>query len=77
MQQILNKQENLSIMEGSAFDIALEDGKIAGVELQDGTKIKCNNVILTTGTFLNGEIHIGNSIALSNAIQANILIIQV
>jgi tRNA uridine 5-carboxymethylaminomethyl modification enzyme len=59
MQRELIAQENLTIVEGEADDLVLVDGKIAGVRLRDGREFACGAVVLTTGTFLRGLIHIG------------------
>jgi len=60
MQEILGTQENLSIRAGAVEDIVLDaEGGIAGVLTADGVEIACKSVILTTGTFLRGWIHIG------------------
>ncbi|KAL4253272.1 MnmG family protein [Pleurotus pulmonarius] len=44
---------------GSVFDLLLDDTKVAGVKLDSGENIHCSQVIICTGTFLGGEIHIG------------------
>ncbi|KAF2143010.1 uncharacterized protein K452DRAFT_248716 [Aplosporella prunicola CBS 121167] len=57
----------LSVVEGSVADIVVEKGeqgegsygKITGVRLESGEVIDTENVVITTGTFLGGEIHIG------------------
>lgn len=59
MQQALSAQKNLSIIEGEVDDLVLSKGQIAGVRLGDGREIACAAVVLTTGTFLRGLIHIG------------------
>jgi tRNA uridine 5-carboxymethylaminomethyl modification enzyme len=59
MQRELTSQENLTIIEGEVDDLVLSNGKIAGVRLSDGREISCGAVVLTTGTFLRGLIHIG------------------
>jgi len=51
--------ENLSVLEGSVEDLALEGGRIAGVLLAGGETIYARAVVVATGTFLNGMIHIG------------------
>ena len=51
--------ENLSVLEGSVEDLALEKGRVVGVKLVDET-IHSGAVVLATGTFLNGVIHIGD-----------------
>ena len=60
MQNELRGQENLSIRAGAVEDLKFgADGAVSGVVLLDGAEISCGRVILTTGTFLRGEIHIG------------------
>jgi tRNA uridine 5-carboxymethylaminomethyl modification enzyme len=60
MQDELRGQENLSIRAGAVEDLKFgADGAVSGVVLLDGAEISCGRVILTTGTFLRGEIHIG------------------
>jgi tRNA uridine 5-carboxymethylaminomethyl modification enzyme len=59
IQEILREQSNLSIRAGSVEDLILKNGVLTGVCLEDGTEISCGKVILTTGTFLRGEIHVG------------------
>ncbi|KAF2666262.1 tRNA uridine 5-carboxymethylaminomethyl modification enzyme GidA [Microthyrium microscopicum] len=68
MKQELLGYKNLNLVEGSVADIVVdkegqqEDGKagrITGVRLEDGRILLTNNVVITTGTFLGGEIHIG------------------
>ena len=60
MQDELRGQENLSIFAGAVEDLKFgADGAVSGVVLLDGAEISCGRVILTTGTFLRGEIHIG------------------
>jgi tRNA uridine 5-carboxymethylaminomethyl modification enzyme len=51
---------NLSIIEGEVADLIELDSRISGVVLADGSVIKSHAVVLTTGTFLNGIIHIGD-----------------
>ena len=56
----IEKQENLSIVEGEVTDFIMEGRKIKGVQLDDGSELSCEAVVLTTGTFLRGVIHIGD-----------------
>ena len=51
---------NLSIFSISINQFIIENNEIKGVKASDGREIKCSKVILTTGTFLNGLIHIGD-----------------
>ncbi len=63
MQSVLADQPNLSICEGGVEDLVVKsDGDrrfVAGVVLSNGTTISAARVVLTTGTFLRGLIHIG------------------
>ena len=59
MQQVLADQTNLSIVEGGAVALLIEDGVVIGLKVADGREIHAKAVVLTTGTFLNGLIHIG------------------
>ncbi len=61
MQSMLRNITNLEILAASAEDLILRDGKVAGVSTADGREIFCGKVVLTTGTFLNGLIHIGET----------------
>ena len=60
MQEALRQTPNLTIVEGEVDDLALAaDGCVAGVRLVDGRAFAAGAVVLTTGTFLRGLIHIG------------------
>lgn len=56
----IEKQPNLSIVEGEVVDFIMDGAKISGVLLDDGTELTTNAVVLTIGTFLRGVIHIGD-----------------
>ncbi len=60
MQSKLLNYCNLSIFSMSINQFVIENNEIKGLKAVDGTEIKCSKVILTTGTFLNGLIHIGD-----------------
>ncbi len=57
----IEAQENLTIIEGEAADFLMAGNAVAGVVLADGSEIPSRTVILTTGTFLRGVIHIGEN----------------
>lgn len=61
MQEILSNYPNLTIIEGEVDDIRILEleNKVRGVILTDGRELNCQSVVLTTGTFLSGLIHIG------------------
>jgi len=44
---------------GKAEHLVLEGGRIAGLALEDGRFVKCRTLVVTTGTFLNGLVHVG------------------
>lgn len=68
MQNVLNNYENLELMSGQVKDIIIENthsengedtSVVRGIILEDGSVFKTSRVVITTGTFLGGEIHIG------------------
>ncbi|WFU01785.1 tRNA uridine-5-carboxymethylaminomethyl(34) synthesis enzyme MnmG [Rhizobium sp. CB3171] len=60
MQREIDAIENLDVIEGDAFDLAIEGDRVSAVILKDGRILRCGAVVLTTGTFLRGLIHIGD-----------------
>ncbi|SFC80858.1 tRNA uridine 5-carboxymethylaminomethyl modification enzyme [Tropicimonas isoalkanivorans] len=60
MQAAILVQANLDLIEGEVSAFLLEHDRISGVVLANGTALRSRAVVLTTGTFLNGEIHIGD-----------------
>ena len=59
MQAAIRETPNLTVLEAEADDLATENGRVCGVKFADGREISCGSVVLTTGTFLRGLIHIG------------------
>lgn len=59
VQDLLAAQLNLDIVAGEVFDLEVEAGRVTGVVLADGRRFGTGTVVLTTGTFLRGLIHIG------------------
>ena len=59
VQTLLAEQENLEIIEGAVGDLAVENGRITGIITEDGREYHAPAVVLTTGTFLGGLIHLG------------------
>ncbi|MBB05254.1 MAG: tRNA uridine-5-carboxymethylaminomethyl(34) synthesis enzyme MnmG [Pseudooceanicola sp.] len=55
----IERTPNLSVIEGEVVDLLDEKGVINGIVLHDGVEIRSSAVVLTTGTFLRGVIHIG------------------
>lgn len=60
VQDLTSNQSNLEILEAEVTDLVIKKERVAGVKLTDDTTIDANAVILTTGTFLRGVIHIGD-----------------
>ncbi|MQW89687.1 tRNA uridine-5-carboxymethylaminomethyl(34) synthesis enzyme MnmG [Sinorhizobium saheli] len=60
MQREIEAIDNLTVIEGDAFDLLLESETVCGVIMKDGRAIRAGAVVLTTGTFLKGLIHIGD-----------------
>jgi len=60
MQREIEGIANLDVIEGDAFDLSIENGRVAAVITKDSRILKCGAVVLTTGTFLRGLIHIGD-----------------
>ncbi|MBN1621006.1 MAG: tRNA uridine-5-carboxymethylaminomethyl(34) synthesis enzyme MnmG [Endomicrobiales bacterium] len=59
MKQALEKQKHLDLLQAEVTKILTKNGKITGIQTKVGTKIHSDVVILTTGTFLRGLIHVG------------------
>lgn len=59
VQDLLFAVPNLDIIESEVSDIDIVEGQVRGVMLADGRTLGCGAVVLTTGTFLRGLIHIG------------------
>lgn len=60
MLKVTEQQKNITIVEGEVADLIVSEGSVRGVVLGDGSQISAASVILTTGTFLRGVIHIGD-----------------
>ena len=59
MRAAIDEQQGLAIIEGEVVDLVISRGSITAVVLGNGQRIECGAVVLTTGTFLRGLIHIG------------------
>ena len=59
MKRVLERQSKLTLMQDTVTKILIENNAIIGVETQSGNTYYTKSMILTTGTFLNGLIHIG------------------
>lgn len=60
MLALTQAEENLTIVEGEVSDLLIEKNTVTGVRLADDSEVSAGAVVITTGTFLRGVIHIGN-----------------
>ena len=62
MQKLLREQPNLAVVEGTVEDLLQDqDGRVSGIVLGDGRELRAGSVVIATGTFLRGMIHVGES----------------
>ncbi len=60
MQRVIREQKNLTVLPDEVIRLFVTNGHIKGIETARGEKIWAPTVILTTGTFLRGRMHVGN-----------------
>ncbi len=60
MQAEIAGQDNLTVVEASAHDLIMDGSRLCGVRTEDGRDFAAARVVLTTGTFLKGVIHVGH-----------------
>src|SRR5206468_8493645 len=59
MRRVLERQPGLFLRQSEVVSLILSRGQVCGIEVVDGRRIRAGSVVITTGTFLNGLIHIG------------------
>src|ERR1700712_5112670 len=59
MQAAIRQTANLSVIEGEADELIVSRGRVTGIRLADGGELSAGAVVITTGTFLRGLIHLG------------------
>lgn len=59
MKRVLEQQNNLDLKQGEVTALYLEEGELRGVDLKSGIRFLSRTVVVTTGTFMRGLIHIG------------------
>jgi len=62
MNQVVLNQPNLTVIEDKVSELIVEGGRVKGIKTAGGLTLEAPTVIITTGTFLDGRIHIGPSI---------------
>jgi tRNA uridine 5-carboxymethylaminomethyl modification enzyme len=60
IQAVIEQTENLEVIEAIVGDLAIENGRLCGIITEDGSRIEAQTVVIATGTFLGGKIHIGD-----------------
>ena len=60
MKRVIEDEDNLDIMQGMVDELIIEDNEVKGVRTNIGTEYRAQAVVITTGTFLRGEIILGN-----------------
>lgn len=65
VRSLIETQPNLFTLQGTAARILMDGGRVSGVETTEGRKFSARSVVITTGTFLRGRIHIGVGTAIS------------
>ncbi|MGA7118027.1 MAG: tRNA uridine-5-carboxymethylaminomethyl(34) synthesis enzyme MnmG, partial [Hyphomicrobium sp.] len=61
MQAAIRATPDLTVIEGAVHDLLVESERVSGLTLEDGRNLRAGAVVLTTGTFLNGLIHLGET----------------
>ena len=59
MRKVLEATANLSLRQGKVVDLVIHNGRIVGIDLEDGRRFGAKAIVIATGTFLNGLIHTG------------------
>src|SRR4051794_29209645 len=61
MREVLEQEPNLRIKQAEVAALEIENRRVTGVKLRDGRNIRAGAVVITTGTFLNGLAHVGET----------------
>src|SRR5262245_30924741 len=59
VKQALDGQDHIEWLIGAAGHIRVDAGRVVGLAMEDGDTYPCSSLVITTGTFLNGLIHVG------------------
>ncbi|MBN2680277.1 MAG: FAD-dependent oxidoreductase, partial [Acidithiobacillaceae bacterium] len=60
VRRLLENIPNLHLFQGMAGDLLMEQGRLVGIRTETGLELRAGQVILTTGTFLGGRVHMGD-----------------
>lgn len=60
MKETLENTENLELFQGTIEDLITENGVVIGIETKEGVAFKAKTVVISSGTFMQGKIHIGS-----------------
>ncbi len=60
MRSVMERQPGLCLRQSEVTGLLIRDGAVGGIEVLDGLKVGARSVVITTGTFLNGMIHVGD-----------------
>lgn len=60
MRRMIEAEENITLVKGHAVEIIVEDGVCKGIKTQSGEEFRAAAIIITTGTFMQGLIHVGD-----------------
>ena len=61
LRRVVESAPRVTVAAGTAAGFAAEKGRLAGLVLEDGTRLPCRAAVVTTGTFLSGLVHVGES----------------
>src|SRR5688572_23448928 len=61
MKDVLENEPNLRILQAEVAELIIENGEVHGVRLADGRQVLSGAIVVTTGTFLNGLAHVGET----------------
>jgi tRNA uridine 5-carboxymethylaminomethyl modification enzyme len=61
LRRVVTSAPRVTVAAGTAAGFAAEKGRLAGIVLEDGSTLACRAAVVTTGTFLSGLVHVGES----------------
>ena len=61
LRRVVSSAPRVTVAAGTAAGFAVDGGRLAGIVLEDGTALGCRAAVVTTGTFLSGLVHVGES----------------